>query len=343
MSVTYLAKGLAERGHRIHIACKRTSLLWQNLTGQVDVILHDVHFRSYLDLQAIKAIRKIVIENQIDLINAQGGKDRNLTILAKWVFRLNCKLVFTRRQRPRNEPWFKRWFHTQGASKIVVVSEGLKLIFLSKGYDQNHLQVIYNGVSSTVIPKMDQLEIDLLKQQLGISGKVVGCLSRKKIQEEIIYASKFLPEDYIFLFIGIEEQELEDVIKEVRPVQPMLFLGLQSHHEALKYLQLMDVNILASHMEGFGLVLVESMLCEVPVIGSNFGGIPDVIVDGKTGFLFQNGNYKQLAEKIEKVLTDNELRTSFIENGKRTAVEKFSIENTVLAYESLFSDLLVLD
>ena len=340
MSITYLAKGLANKGHEIHIACEEKCLLWQNLEGLNRISLHPLSIKSYFDFAVLSRLRKIVVANQVELINAQGGKDRNLVILAKWIFKLRIKIVFTRRQRPRNEPWIKRWYHMSGVNGLVMVSEGLKSIFIETGYSPEKLKVIHNGVPPEIIPQLSSDEKKNLREKLGISSQVVGCLSRLKIQGDIIKALKYLPEDLCVLFVGIERNDLQEQITQEQPKQKLMFTGPVRHEEALQYLQIMDVNILSSHMEGFGLVLVEAMMSRVPVVASNFGGIPDIIDAGENGFLYEIGNSEQLANKTSQILNDEQLKSKFIESGYKKAMKSFTIEKTIKNYEQYFNQLI---
>jgi len=339
LSITYLAQGLAKNGHEIHVACEQGCLLWKNLNKVDGVFPHDIRFQSYLDFKAAKALSLIVREFQIDLINAQGGKDRNLVILAKWICRLSAKIVFTRRQRPRDEPWIKRWFHLNGTDGIVMVSHGLKKIFVKKGYPEYRLKVIHNGVDPGLIPQLGDKERKKIRVEYGLQGRVVGCLSRKKIQEDIIRALKYLPEDITFLFVGIERLDLQHVIDKENPHQQLVFTGEVAHQEALQYLQLMDVNILASHMEGFGLVLVEAMLSKVAVVASDFGGIPDIIDDQINGLLYENSQPQHLADCVNKLLTNDEFRLKLIKNGHEKALRNFTIDRVIKDYEKYFTEL----
>lgn len=341
LSVSYLAKGLAKKGHEIHIACKRETLLWEMLSDMPNVTCHHVPFSSYVDFRSCMLLRKIVHEEDIEVVSAQGGKDRNLTIVTKWLFLRNIELVFTRRQRPRNEPWIKRWFHLRGADAIVMISEGLKDIFVRKGYPQGQLIVIRNGVPSELLDSVTDEQVNSLRLKYAIGDQVViGCVSRKKSQEQLINALRYLPENWLVLFVGIEESEVNWGEVEERPTQKMIFTGQVSHQEALCHFPLLDVNILPSHLDGFGLVLVEAMLFRVAVIGSHFGGIPDVIQDGENGFLFQNGNAKELAEKIKRLISDNLLRNRLVDEADRHAREKFTMSRVVDEYEELFYSLI---
>ncbi|WP_421875688.1 glycosyltransferase family 4 protein [Marinoscillum sp.] len=340
LSIYYLAKGLAGKGHQVHVACRQGCLLWQKLQGRKNLSLHHLDIRSYLDLRVCTELMRIVRDHGIQLINAQGGKDRNLSILAKWLFRLNVKLVFTRRQRPRDEPWIKRWFHTAGTDRMVMISHGLKKIFEEKGYTASHLLVIHNGVSKEIARKVDPVKVEELRNRLNLHGKkVIGCVSRKKSQEQLLEALALLPADYVGLMVGIRKDEIDRKYL-VGLHDRVHFIGMVNHDEALHYLKLMAINVLPSYLDGFGLALVESMLLEVPVIGSDFGGISDVIRHGNNGYLFQNGNINQLKEQIEELTTNLELRNVFIQNGRQIALQEFSVDRMVEAYEHFFKNLL---
>jgi glycosyltransferase involved in cell wall biosynthesis len=76
--------------------------------------------------------------------------------------------------------------------------------------------------------------------------------------------------------------------------------------------------------EGFGIVLLEAMANGIPVVGSNIGGIPEVIVDGETGFLFEPSNYLDLAEKINILLNNKLLRQKMGQKGQELVKTQFS-------------------
>lgn len=341
-SLIYLVKGLAASGHQIHVACNRLTLLREELKAVKNVFLHDIPFSSYFDIGSAKAVARIVVENGIELVNAQGGRDRNLTIVSKVLFGMRCKLVFTRRQRPRNEPWIKRYFHSRYTDCIIMVSHGLKKIFVSKGYHPEHLSVIQNGlpIEELIQNRLTHQDLLRLKDKLGIKGQVIGCLSRPKFQKVIFEALQYINGNQTILFVGLGKWEVDQQLIEKLSNHKFIFTGVVSHEEALHYLQLMDLNILASEMDGFGLTLVESMTFGIPVIGSDFGGIPDIISHGENGFLFDNKDSKKLADLIAQLLTEFDTRDRFVEIGLKTAKEKFHINRVISDYESLFSDLI---
>ena len=337
-SIYYLAKGLAARGHKVWIGARESAFALKLADQDQSIRTTTFAFRGYSDWRTAKAISAFVKENQINIVNAQSGQDRVMVILAKVLFGLSCTVVFTRRQRPRDEPWLKRALHTWTATRIVVISEGLRKLFLKKGYQEKHLKVIHNGLPGELETRIVPEVVEKLRQeyQLDSDHQVVGCVSRLKEQHQIIAAAAHLPENLTFLFVGIKQAELQEHIDLHQPKQRLLFTSSTDHDLVLHHYKLMDINILSSKMDGFGLTLVEAMALGVPVIGSDFGGIRDVIGDNENGLLFQNGDIGELTHKIKLLLTDQNLRTRLIEKGRKAYQEKFHIDHTVENYEQFF-------
>lgn len=339
-SVSYLAKGLAEKGHDVWVGARKEAFLLKLLASEKHVKTAHFAFKGYIDWKTAQNLAAFVRKQQIDLVNAQSGQDRFMMILARLVFGLKAKVVFTRRQRPRDEPWIKRYLHTK-AARIVVISEGLKTLFVNKGYRKDQLKVICNGLPAALEKNIDpEYVIELRKRyQIPEGNKVVGCVSRLKEQHQIIRSCPYLPSHTTLLFVGIEQHQLQGVIDEVAPKQQLVFTSVLDHQKVLAHYKLMDVNILASKMDGFGLTLVEAMALHVPVIGSDFGGIRSVIGDNEYGLLFRNGDIDGLARHITSLLYDQSLREKLIQKGREAYLTRFNIRQTVNAYDAFFQEL----
>lgn len=342
-SIAYLAKGLAERGHQVYVGCRRESLLYSMLQ---DSATHPVamEFRGKFDRRNMQHIRELVSLYNIDLINAQSSKDRYLSIFARWLHKLPVKLVHTRRQKPESiGGWLQNTFYVKGTDKIVVISDELKKTFVSKGIPASHLQVIYNGLPRERFEAHDHRRTEELRLELGLSPSdtVIGCVGRRKKQEQLLEALQYLPAEYKVIFVGITQETLSPHFEKLPPVrQQLIFTGAIAPEEVINYYPLFHVNVLPSTMDGFGLVLVEAMGMGIPVIGTNAQGIKNVIEEGVSGLLFEDGNAAELAEKIRRVLENKELRARLIKNGKYRAANTFSMEHTVKAYEAFFSALI---
>ena len=340
-SISYLARGLAERGHHVTVAGKAGSLLFELLQNS-SVQLIDLPFRSKVDLKTIRALRRIIVSRHIELVNAQSSYDRYLTIFACWYYRLNVKLVHTRRQRPQSVGgWLQNNFYVRGTDKIVVISDELKQMFIRLGLPADHLHVIYNGTPREQY-EIDPSVVQTLRNRLGIGSNdtVIGCVARMKRQDQLIAALPYLKPTIKVLFVGIEPGSLDHLVRQHQVKNPIIYAGKLNRTETLASYRLMNVKVLPSDMDGFGLVLVEAMAMGTPVIGTNYGGIKNVIKNETNGLLYENESPKQLAQKIQRVLQDEALRTRLIAAGKQTALEEFSIEKTVDNYEAFFQELI---
>lgn len=341
-SIAYLARGLAERGHQVYVGCRKESLLYGMLQNS-PVQLLPMTFKGKLDRHNMRQIRDAVQKHDLQLINAQSSKDRYTSIFARWLYKLPVKVVHTRRQKPESiGGWLQNTFYVKGTDKIVVVSDGLKDTFVQKGIPAHHLQVIYNGIHKERFQAHRPARTEELRRKYGLSpaDQVIGFVGRKKKQEQLLEALAFLPEDLTVLFVGIEESELASFLQKTPIRQRLIFAGKVPPEEVINYYPLFKLNVLASTMDGFGLVLVEAMGMGVPVLGTNYPGINDVIEEGQSGLLFEDGNTPELAEKIKLILDEPSLREKLIRQGKERALHTFSMENTLKGYEKFFSGLI---
>ncbi len=342
-SIAYLSEGLANKGHTVVVACRKKSLLYQ-LLNNTKVILFPMTFKSKVSRRSLQQIKKAVEKFDIQIINAQSSKDRYLAILARWQYGLPVKVIHTRRQTPKSAGGrLQNWFYQKGTDKIVVISEALKKTFIQKGISASHLKVIHNGIPKEKFNWMDSEKVAALRQQFGIStkNKVIGCVSRLKNQIQIIQALPYLNKEIRVLFVGIDKGTFDKQVKQLQVQQEIIYAGKVSPQEVMNYYPLMSVNVLASTTDGFGLVLVEAMGSKIPVIGTRYEGIIDVLDEQKNGLWFEDDDIPSLVEKINLVLYDKEMRQRLIDSGYKAAMSQFTMERTVLNYERFFQELLL--
>ena len=110
-------------------------------------------------------------------------------------------------------------------------------------------------------------------------------------------------------------------------------------NDLYKVLQLSDVFLLPSEQESFGLAALEAMAAETPVISSNAGGIPEVNIQGETGFLAEIGNVEAMSNYTIKLLSNDELLAEMKKNAKEQAL-KFDLRNILPLYEKMYQDTL---
>lgn len=137
---------------------------------------------------------------------------------------------------------------------------------------------------------------------------------------------------------GPEETEARNLVQRLGLASWVRFLGRQD--EVAELFATADLLLLPSQKESFGLVALEAMSSGVPVIGSRAGGIPEVVVHGKTGFLAEVGDIVTMAEQAVHLLTDEDLYHRMSVAGRERAQTQFHIKDKVAEYESLYLSLL---
>ncbi len=341
-SIAFLAKGLSEKGHAVFVGCRPQSLLHSMLKG-CKVNLVPMEFRKKIDLIDIKIVRDTVRTYHIQIINAQSTKDRYASILAKWLYRLPVKVIHTRRQTPLSSGGaLQRLFYTKGTEKIVVISDKLKETFVQKGYPENHLHVIYNGTPASRYQGVDPNETAIFRSRLGIKPDeiIIGCVSRKKKQDQLVRALAKLDIPCRVVFAGIEPGTYDQLAEQLGVKEKIIYAGVVDMKSVLSLYPLFKVNVLCSTTDGFGLVLVESMAMGVPVVATRAHGIINVVDEGKNGFLFDDEDIDQLSVNLRRILTDEKLRAEMVTNGRFTTLNKFSMEKTIDNYEKFFQECL---
>ncbi len=144
------------------------------------------------------------------------------------------------------------------------------------------------------------------------------------------------------IIIGEGELKLkyEKLAGKLKIINKVKFLGKIPQEEMSDHYNLADIFVLPSinHNESFGLVLVEAMACGKPCIASNLAGVRTVVDNNKTGFLVKPNQPKDLAEKIEILLANDDLAKKMGEIGRKKVEEKYSLKNVVKKLEELYKN-----
>jgi len=116
------------------------------------------------------------------------------------------------------------------------------------------------------------------------------------------------------------------------------FVGKQPR--IVDYLSASDVLLLPSEQESFGLAALEAMACEVPVVASRVGGVPEVVTDGETGFLSAVGDVEKMADDAGRLLADSEFRTNMGRSARESAVSRYHTNKVIPEYIKFYEHIL---
>ena len=233
--------------------------------------------------------------------------------------------------------------------QVVAVSSGTKRQLTSIGIDGNKIEVIYNSIDITdqFMERVEARNILGLDQKALIIGCVGNIIRRKGIDilvKAFAELKKALNEGHhVLAIVGADTREqdgaffnyVRSLIDENGLNEHVVFLGYRN--DAAKLMRAFDLFVMPSRMESFGVAIIEAMAAGVPVIASRAGSIPEVIIDRKSGLLFESLNYRDLTEKIMSLLRDKDLRDSIVEAAISEVKARFTLENQIGCFRSLLT------
>ena len=205
----------------------------------------------------------------------------------------------------------------------------------------NDIRVIYNFIDFNRFRKEDK---NHFKMAIAPNGeKILAHTSNfRKVKrvEDVIKIFKQvqakIPSKLLLIGDGPERINLENLCRQIGLCSEIRFLGKQDAVEEL--LAVSDLFILPSANESFGLAALEAMACEVPIISSNIGGIPEVNISGKTGFTSDVGNVDEMSQNAITLLENEEMLNTFRKNALDHA-KTFDIENILPVYEEYYQEI----
>jgi N-acetyl-alpha-D-glucosaminyl L-malate synthase BshA len=354
---TELGLGLARRGHEIHfITYKRPARL---SSFQENVFFHEVstadyplfEYTPYDTALASKLVDVVKFEN-LDLLHVHYAiPHAAVAYMAKKILLSEGRYVpvITTLHGTditlvgRNKEFAPVVaFSINKSDGVTAVSESLKQETLSYFDIQNEIKVIHNFIDFDRFSKTNK---DHFKKAIAPNGeKIITHTSNfRKVKriEDVVYVFKKIyekiPSKLMLIGDGPERRNMEDLCRKIGLCHEIRFLGKQDAIEEL--LAVSDLFIMPSQSESFGLAALEAMACEVPVISTNVGGLPEVNIHGKTGYLSNVGDVDDMAKNAISILSDDENLKQFRLNAKAQA-ELFDIDNILPQYEEYYEEIL---
>ena len=221
---------------------------------------------------------------------------------------------------------------------IIAVSLHVKNVI--SNMTKSKIHIIPNGIDFEDIQNVEPHK-SIEHPSILFIGGLVKLKSADLLIKAIPIIKKSIQNIRVFIGgAGPQEKELKNLVKELNIEENVKFLGFVSGDEKYSYYKSADICVFPSVYETFCIVCLEAMACGKPVVASDVGGIPFVVENGKTGFLFERGNVNELAEKVIILLKNKELRKKMGEAGRERAKEftwdKIA-EQTVEVYREILS------
>ncbi len=355
--INTLAKELVKEGHEVYVITYPHKDLKNGEITNIDGI-HVIGTKGvnipglrgiFFAKNAKKILKKLVKEDNIDIIHGHYlfpagfasvsvGKKNNIptyiTAHGSDMFEMYSKHKYI-------QPIIKKIL--KNADVVLAVSNSLKDEIIStkvKGINEK-TRLHWNSVDLNKFKEIttDSSFKDEFFTKFNINPNqatilFVGNLIKRKNIELIIEAKKFLKTKCNLIIIGDgplakELKEKVDKYEKNNQLTDVYFIGARK--DIHKIIPTSDLLILPSFTESFGLVLIEALACGKPVIGSNIGGIKEIITPD-VGLLINPNDEMNLAESIDKILTDNQLREKFKSNARNRAKDFSKVQ---LPYDEL--------
>lgn len=260
-----------------------------------------------------------------------------------------CKIVFRTSEtaeRKRALPFrIIERYNFMHSSCAVAITHNAKQVLADKGYEK-HITVTPHAIDIEFFRPKDSKH---MRKRLGLYKTVIGYIgafTKQKGIETLIDSFAWIQNAQLLLVgDGPHKEEIEEKIHSIGLQERVVMVPKIAHYEVPDYMSCIDIFVLPSisihnDNERFGRVLIEAMACGVPVIGSSSGEIPNVI--GQEGLIFEEGNEKDLSEKLSKLLNDPAYRKFLGEKGKFKAMSSFSwvviLKKTIDILDSITSD-----
>jgi L-malate glycosyltransferase len=354
---TELGKGLARRGHQVHFITYREPARLNSF--QENVFYHEVRARDYplfeytpYDTALASKLVDVVKYENLDILHVHYAiPHAAVAYMAKKILLQEGRyipVVTTLHGTDITLVGTDRTFAPVVAFSInksdgvTAVSESLKAQTLEYFTIHKEIRVIYNFIDFGRFKKTNK---DHFKKAIAPNNEriLVHTSNFRKVKrvEDVVHIfhkiHQQIPAKLLFIGDGPERTNAEELCRELNLCHDIRFLGKQDAVEEV--LAVADLFVIPSEHESFGLAALEAMACEVPVLSSNAGGLPEVNIHGKTGFLCDVGDVESMAKYAIQLLSDEKMLQTFRKNALAQA-KRFDIDHILPQYEEYYEEVI---
>lgn len=283
-----------------------------------------VHTRNWSAIDGIVGAKLAGVKH---IIHGEHGREASDPIGAN---------IIRKKVRKGLNPWISEF--------VTVSSELRNWLIHDVGIPEKKVIQIINGVDTEKFKPSENKKMS--KSKLGIAPDsfiigMVGRLDPVKDHETLFkafscFSKKNKNKEVILMVVGTgsQEEKLKVFSEKLNIQDKVIFSG--DRENVYQLYQCMDVYVLSSIAEGISNTILEAMACSLPIIATKVGGTPELVDDGKTGFLIAPGQYDDLSRKLSFYFNNSSLIEQHGFNGRLRAEEKFSLLHMVQKYEEIY-------
>ncbi len=343
--VVYLVEELALQGIQVVLAIKKGSAL-ERYCIESNKKFYTVPYTTAIDPYSAYRVMQICKNEGIDIIHMHSSKAHGVGVLSSY-FGNVIPLVLSRRVEfvPKSN-WITKWKYTHRSIKrIIGVSKRISQIMST--YTEKHQKcvTIYDGID---LKKFDNVlnENEILRAQYNVGSAFlignIGALSPSKDHYTFIDTIEILHEHElsvhaIIIGDGSLRSQLEQYVSMKGLSNVITFTGFQK--QIGKLLLALDLFLMTSKEEGLGTSLLDAFLAKIPVVATAAGGIPEIVINNKTGLLSPVGDPILLANNVKALIENSSLRNELREKAHEF-VANFSKEKMAYRTMNIYKEIL---
>ncbi len=351
---TELGKALADKGHSVHFITYQQPVRLDAFS--TNIFYHEVRVPSYplfdyppYEIALASTMVDVILNHKLDLLHVHyaiphaSAAYMAKQIVAKkgitipFITTLHGTDITLVGKHKTYEPVVT--FSINESDAITAVSQNLKEETYRSFPITKEIEVIYNFVDTK---RFSKKPIDAFKKVIAPNDEKIvvhasNFRSIKRIPDVIkIFDEirKQLPAKLLMIGDGPSRPMAEEMAKQLNIQEDVRFLGKQDQMEEI--FAVSDLFLLPSEYESFGLAALEAMAAKVPVISTNAGGLPEININGKTGFLSEVGDTTNMSSHAVELLSNSEMLDEF-RNNAFVQAQAFDISNIVPQYEKIYS------
>lgn len=350
---TELGKALADKGHNIHFITYQQPV---RLSGfNANIFYHEVRVPTYplfdyppYETALASTMVDVILNNDVQLLHVHyaiphaSAAYMAKQILAKQGIRIpvittlhGTDITLVGKDKTYSPVVT---FSMNESDAITAVSQNLRDETYRNFKMEKDIEVIYNFVD---VKRFNRKPFDAFKKVIAPNGeKILMHASNfrkvKRVEDVVkifVNVNKEIPSKLLFVGDGPERPAIERQCRDSAAHADIRFLGKQEQMEDI--LAVSDLFLLTSDYESFGLAALEAMAAEVPVISTNAGGLPEINIDGYSGYLSDVGDVETMSKNAMNILKDEKVLAGFKKNALAQAW-KFDILNIIPEYETLY-------
>lgn len=336
----------------ISVLCLDEPGLWAEKLRKEGFSVHCLWRQPGMDMGVVIKLAKFTRENRVDIVHAHQSTPWFYAGLSR-LLHGSPRLLFEEHGRHYPEVGkekkilFNRYIVLPLTHRVVAVSEDTKnRLVRYEGLVYDRIDVIYNGVAA--VPSITPQERTRLRRELGLSPNdfVVGTVGRfdpiknlSLLVESIAIVREKIPAiKGLLVGDGPTFEKIKELRKSRKLSNALVMPGYCSN--AGRLVQCMDLFVLSSVSEGVSVALLEAMAAGVPVVVTNVGGNPEIVSNGKTGWIIASGSLTELTAAILDAAEHPQRIQQFAEMGRRQYEERFQFEAMIERYGEIYHSLI---